>query len=1082
MPTGEVPLELFSRIWIVPQDAVIYEKDNSVFLLNSHLKVMAEEQYQGGEFSKDQTLVKDDVSRVLQNTILPLIEHEVNHGESFVPLRQIFNSLILAVWYKNALKDSLLTQIYADKNTTTGVDVADTKVRENQYQEYMKVFQDGANQFIKEDYDPDSQSMITRQYITGGVDAAQLAQNTRTIDAAQMDETPQDLVSLNGPATFVNVDLRSDTDNPSEDNRFQQNFRIPHPKEMDAVALNEAISNLVNKDLNIQVEVNPFSGSHDLEVRNKNGTYHIQGPILHVHGNSTSAYVVNLNSIGEPILNLVRNYDFSAKVPEYVTIKGYGIATAEFKALADHQFRPYTVLLQDSYDSFLYGPSLVDSLKVIGENQALRYHLAEKIDKMGLIDNEGDMDFSNEALWMVDEDKVSWRGVVGPDIVNRVLSRIYFDEEGRDRTISEIKAISEFIKGYIDLKDVNLETIQATPSLNLEEINDFFSKSELSDNVTILEVAGRPVVELRHKNLGSRTFIYNPILALKEMPPLGRAKKILGEKRYYAAILDSRGDVNVVELTKSRGVSPLKGDVAENHLGFEYVVSEGSFQPYAAMLKEKILSDLLHKSIESNLVGVLQKAIEHGALGKLTKEDWVYDNSSNKILARHKKLVQDAFESIVQLIKMDETGEIRSQEHAQQMREFVNNSLENRLVDAAQAVDQESVQNSKPLTYQEVARVVARIQEDHSLNTITIEVGGGVNGTVPHVTISGEDESVLYQGPFSKFEFSNQTLQFVREKDPNFVVSAQFSEAKQAWVLKEESVMTNGDVRVALASAEGWGSGYDWEHGVVFESDGTADGYVLKRTGGRASPRQGFDESKFTPYEVRGPFRAMAFQERQLYIHAISKNGQSVFHDVKGAKTIAEQDLPSNLKWVSKMSFPREDSAMMTPQKWWAYVTAQNMIGWMAMSHLLFSKSQTDFMLKTMGLDSTQANIRNAQYEQRRLAELERLKKERESDPAVLISAKDVGGIDLDPAMLNMTIKRDGNGVVLPISEQPPEVLDIKALYPVITDMVPIVNVPLQLGLVDEAPNDADQNTNTKTSEIDLSPADRKDRLSYLKS
>ena len=52
------------------------------------------------------------------------IEKEVNEGQHFAPLRQIYHSLILAKWYKETVKNSLLSQVYVDKNLIAGVESA----------------------------------------------------------------------------------------------------------------------------------------------------------------------------------------------------------------------------------------------------------------------------------------------------------------------------------------------------------------------------------------------------------------------------------------------------------------------------------------------------------------------------------------------------------------------------------------------------------------------------------------------------------------------------------------------------------------------------------------------------------------------------------------------------------------------------------------------------------------------------------------------------------------------------------------------------------------------------------------------
>jgi hypothetical protein len=55
------------------------------------------------------------------------------------------------------------------------------------------------------------------------------------------------------------------------------------------------------------------------------------------------------------------------------------------------------------------------------------------------------------------------------------------------------------------------------------------------------------------------------------------------------------------------------------------------------------------------------------------------------------------------------------------------------------------------------------------------------------------------------------------------------------------------------------------------------------------------------------------------------------------------------------------------------------------------------------------------------------------------------GGIDLDAEHLNLKVKRDGNGIPLPVSMQPLEIININGLVPVIINVAP-VNMPLIFG------------------------------------
>jgi len=61
-----------------------------------------------------------------------------------------------------------------------------------------------------------------------------------------------------------------------------------------------------------------------------------------------------------------------------------------------------------------------------------------------------------------------------------------------------------------------------------------------------------------------------------------------------------------------------------------------------------------------------------------------------------------------------------------------------------------------------------------------------------------------------------------------------------------------------------------------------------------------------------------------------------------------------------------------------------------------------------------------------------------------------VGGIDLNPDMLDLQIKRDPNGVPLPISQQDLEHMQIEGFFPIIIDITPINGLPELLGLSDQ--------------------------------
>ncbi len=48
--TTEIPMNTFNKVWIVPDKATVYEHENSVFVIDRHLKVMLEEDYVAVDF------------------------------------------------------------------------------------------------------------------------------------------------------------------------------------------------------------------------------------------------------------------------------------------------------------------------------------------------------------------------------------------------------------------------------------------------------------------------------------------------------------------------------------------------------------------------------------------------------------------------------------------------------------------------------------------------------------------------------------------------------------------------------------------------------------------------------------------------------------------------------------------------------------------------------------------------------------------------------------------------------------------------------------------------------------------------
>jgi len=196
--TTNIPVNTFNKVWIVPDDAEVFEKGNLAYVVKDHLKVMLEEDYlslnkhNGIQTSPgDQNKTHTIGSQIVREVVLPALEREVNEGKNFAPLRQVFSGVVLAAWYKLELKESFLGKIYMNKSRLKGVD-QDPKNNQIIYQQYLKAFKKGVFNFIKEDVDKYSNENIPRKYFSGG--------------AELMKSLTRGILEINGGKPVLNVD------------------------------------------------------------------------------------------------------------------------------------------------------------------------------------------------------------------------------------------------------------------------------------------------------------------------------------------------------------------------------------------------------------------------------------------------------------------------------------------------------------------------------------------------------------------------------------------------------------------------------------------------------------------------------------------------------------------------------------------------------------------------------------------------------------------------------------------------------------------------------------------------------------
>ncbi len=166
--TTNVPVNTFNKVWILPDQAQVFENVNAAYVTKSTLKVMLDEDYLALHKHTTQNNGTDSIgSQIVREIVLPEITKEVNTGKNFAPLRQIYQALILAKWYKETIQNGLLDAIYTNKNKIAGVNLNDPAVKEQIYERYLKAYKKGAFNYIKEDPTPEGQ-VVPRKYFSGG--------------------------------------------------------------------------------------------------------------------------------------------------------------------------------------------------------------------------------------------------------------------------------------------------------------------------------------------------------------------------------------------------------------------------------------------------------------------------------------------------------------------------------------------------------------------------------------------------------------------------------------------------------------------------------------------------------------------------------------------------------------------------------------------------------------------------------------------------------------------------------------------------------------------------------------------------
>jgi len=189
-----ITIPTITRPWIVPNEVIVRESEDSAYIYKATLKVMLEEDYlnnQKTEKPKDQKTnynfsdprlkdLNEYSTQLLREKIIPRLTKEVNSSKRYAKLRQVYYSLILSRWFKQ--KYGGLGSIRAPERQGTRAseyislidsgNLANLNSREpcdkqTYFQAYQKSFKDGEYHLKETVASPYGQSI--RSYVSGGI-------------------------------------------------------------------------------------------------------------------------------------------------------------------------------------------------------------------------------------------------------------------------------------------------------------------------------------------------------------------------------------------------------------------------------------------------------------------------------------------------------------------------------------------------------------------------------------------------------------------------------------------------------------------------------------------------------------------------------------------------------------------------------------------------------------------------------------------------------------------------------------------------------------------------------------------------
>ncbi|MCP4651812.1 MAG: hypothetical protein GY858_00280 [Candidatus Omnitrophica bacterium] len=245
--TTNIPINTFNKVWIVPNKCVLYESGNAAFVKEASMKALIEQDYtalQGNQPSGnrqqvvDQNKVEKIISRIMKETVLPKVQDDINHGENFATLRQIYHSMVLAIWFKQKFKQSFY-KYYINQEKVGGIDLEDKDVKEKIYNLYVEAYKKGVYDYIKKDYDVSGRKYLNRRYYSGGINVP----TQETVDVIRIGELEKKVLELEQQGEYKKVKtlcaVYSETQHQKDDTLIDKAYKAGNFRRVDDDVIDE---------------------------------------------------------------------------------------------------------------------------------------------------------------------------------------------------------------------------------------------------------------------------------------------------------------------------------------------------------------------------------------------------------------------------------------------------------------------------------------------------------------------------------------------------------------------------------------------------------------------------------------------------------------------------------------------------------------------------------------------------------------------------------------------------------------------------------------------------------------------------